>query len=116
MNYNFNLPLYHNAISLYNVITFFKTFRQLEDYAVSIGYELSPDYRGYEDENDHPNYQQFFSLHILFGEIAALNPKKGDVLTVYYDQTGDEVLAFIADSDNDDMTELNGNDFHNIVF
>lgn len=112
MNYDFTLPLYHNAASLFSVIKCIKTYDELENYAASIGYELNADYRGYNDPNDHPNYQQFFALHILIGEINALNPSKGDVVTVYFDSSSDDVLACLFD----DPDEAMPSDFHNIVF
>ena len=110
MNYDFSLPIYHNAASLFSVVKCLKTLDDIKNYATSIGYELNADYRGYDDPNDHVNYQQFFSLHVLLEEIKLLSTEKGDVISVYFDAAGDEVLACF-EKDSCDLSM----DYHNII-
>jgi hypothetical protein len=110
LNYDFSLPIYHNAASLFSAVKFLKSYDEIKNYAASIGYELNADYRGYDDPNDHDNYQRFFALHVLLEEIASLSPENGDVISVYFDPMGDDVLACFEK----DSHELSL-DYHNIV-
>ena len=48
------------AQDLFNSVKQFNTVSEIKDWAASIGYDFNPDYTGLEDENDHPNYQNFF--------------------------------------------------------
>jgi hypothetical protein len=107
--------MYSDAASLFSMITFMKTYDDLKLYASTIGYDLNADYRMYSDPNDHDNYQKFFALHVLLGEIESLNPEKGDMITVCFDPAGDDLIAKIAGDSDDDMIEMQ-HDFHNIKF
>lgn len=78
------------AQDLFNSVKQFNTVSAIKDWAASIGYDFNPDYTGLEDENDHPNYQNFFHLEVLFAEIG---DHTDGTITIIYNQDGNEVLA-----------------------
>jgi hypothetical protein len=78
------------AQDLFNSVKQFNTVSEIKDWAASIGYDFNPDYTGLDDENDHPNYQNFFNVEVLFAEIG---DRTDGMFTIIYNQDGNEVLA-----------------------
>ena len=85
-----------NAKQIFDTIRQFNTVKEIKEWAASVGYDFNPDYTGYDDENDHPNYQNFFHLEVLFAEIG--NNPYGDYKIIYH-PAGNEILAS-SDSEN----------------
>ena len=85
---------------LFNSVKQFNTVSAIKDWAASIGYDFNPDYTGLEDENDHPNYQDFFHLDVLFAEMRNLDIQSGDrSVVIIHNQSGNEILAANVNDD-----------------
>jgi len=78
------------AQDLFSSVKQFNTVSEIKDWAASIGYDFNPDYTGLEDENDHPNYQNFFHAEVLFAEMG---DHTGGTITIIFNEPGNEVLA-----------------------
>lgn len=96
-----------NAKQIFDAIRQFNTVQEIKEWAASVGYDFNPDYTGYDDENDHPNYQNFFHLEVLFAEIKCLDVQPGTrSIMIIYNQSGNEILAAsINDDYYNDMIE-----------
>lgn len=79
-----------DALQIFDTIKQFDTMQQIIDWATSVGYDFDPDYSDYDDDIEHPNYQQFFVLNILIGEIGEI---KNGTYTIFYSDDDDELLA-----------------------
>ena len=78
------------AQDLFSSVKQFNTVSEIKDWAASIGYDFNPDYTGLEDEDLHPNYQNFFNVQTLFAEIG---DHTDGTITIIYNEPGNEVLA-----------------------
>ena len=96
-----------NAKQIFDAIRQFNTVKEIKEWAASVGYDFNPDYTGYDDENDHPNYQNFFHLEVLFEEMRYLDVKPGSrSIVIIYHQSGNEILASsIHDNYYNDLIE-----------
>ena len=82
------------AQDLFNSVKQVNTFSEIKDWAASVGYDFNPDYTGLDDENDHPNYQNFFQAEVLFAEIRSLDVLPGSrSIVIIHNQSGNEILA-----------------------
>lgn len=82
------------AQDLFNSVKQFNTAAEIKEWAASVGYDFNPDYTGYDDENDHPNYQDFFHLDVLLAEMRCLDVQPGSrSIMIIYNQSGNEILA-----------------------
>lgn len=96
-----------NAKQVFDAIRQFNTVKEIKEWAASVGYDFNPDYTGYDDENDHPNYQNFFHLEVLFAELRNLDVQPGSrsIVTIY-NQSANEILASsIHDNYYNDLIE-----------